>query len=372
MRRLELSRVRWWHGGLVLAVVAAVFAVFLVPADTPMPSVPEPETPPGRGPLTLVSMGDSSLSGEGTGVYTTDTDGSDGNWCHRSPLATVHQTAVPGVERTVNLACSGSPADHVQLGPVKQWGEPSQAEQLRELLRTHRVTAVVVAVGANDDPKFSRLIPECARAWFRGPPCSGAIAPRWRSTVAAMVPKVVRALGDVRTVFREAGYADDEYQLVVQSYASPIGPGIPEELRTLDGCPFQREDLRWFSGDGVRVLSDALRQAAGEVGARFLDLAGAGAGHEACTGGADPRSEWFSRLSVEWNDLGDTQRASHAVQESFHTNIAGHTQFGRCLTGFLAGDARWASCVPQQDGTLLAVPESAPVGAPRIEPAGGF
>lgn len=352
MRRSGITRLSWWHGGLALVLAGVLAAILFFPSDEPV--APTPPGPPGQGPLTLVSMGDSSLSGEGTGLYTPETDGSNGNWCHRSPKSTVHMTAVPGIRRTVNLACSGAPSAHVQLGDVKQWGEPSQAGQLGELTRTHRIAAVVVAVGANDEPKFSQLIPACARAWFRGPPCSRSVAPRWPATVAAMAPKVARALSDIRQVLRSAGYRETDYQLILQSYASPIGPGIPENVRNLNGCPFHPEDLRWFSTEGTGLLSDALRGAADEVGARFLDLSRAGTGHEACSGGADPSSEWFSRLTVRWDDLEDTQRASHATQESFHTNLAGHAQFGKCLTEFLTTDQPSAACLAGEDGNLHA------------------
>ncbi|MGH3451727.1 MAG: GDSL-type esterase/lipase family protein, partial [Haloechinothrix sp.] len=354
MRRYGKPQASRWHGRLVLTLAGVLVAVlFLFPGD-----VPQPERlpgPPGKGPLTLVSIGDSSLSGEGTGIYTPDTDGSGGNWCHRSPKATVHMTSVPGIEETMNFACSGSPANHVQLGDIKQYGEPSQAAQLRELTKDHRIAGVIVAVGANDEPQFSRLLPRCARAWFRGPPCSSSIAPQWQSRVDAMKPKVVRALSDIRKVLADAGYQREDYQLILQSYASPIGPGIPENLRNLDGCPFQREDLRWFATDGVRALSEALRAVADQVDARFLDLSRAGIGHEACSGGNDPGTEWFSRLTVRWNDLGDTRRAPHAVQESFHTNVAGHAQFGGCLTEFLASSAGSGACVIGVNDNLRAV-----------------
>ncbi|MGH3517177.1 MAG: GDSL-type esterase/lipase family protein [Haloechinothrix sp.] len=355
MRGNRKPRARLVHGGLVLVLACTLFGVLFFPGDVPK-QAREPVIED-QGPLTLVSMGDSSLSGEGTEDYTPDTDGTEGNWCHRSPQSTVHKTSVPSIEETINLACSGAPANHVQLGDVKQYGEPSQAEQLRALTKTHRIAGVIVAVGANDDPKFSQLIPACARSWFRGPPCSASVAPRWQSTVDAMVPKVVQALNDIETVLADAGYQRDDYQLILQSYASPIGPGIPENLRSLNGCPFQREDLLWFATEGVRTLSEGLRAAATQVGARFLDLSRAGVGHEACSGGDDPRSEWFSRLTVRWNDLGDTYRAPHAVQESFHTNIAGHVQFGRCLTEFLASTSGSAACVVGSDDTLHAVPD---------------
>ncbi|OZM72941.1 hypothetical protein CFN78_11840 [Amycolatopsis antarctica] len=350
-----MRRYRWWFGGLALAAVTALVAVFAL-SGTESPGPVDRPGPPGDGPLTIVTLGDSTLSGEGAGEYTPDTDGTNGNWCHRSPKATVHVTQVPGITERVNLACSGAPAAQVALGDVEQWTEPSQARQLAELTRTKRVSAVVVAVGANDDPHFSRLISECFQAWFdsKGAPCSERIAQDWQNRVDAMVPKVSDALADVRQVLQNAGYSREDYQLVLQSYAAPIGPGIPEALRSLDGCPFRAEDLQWVATQGMPVLTGGLRKAAGEVDARFLDLSRAGTGHEACSGGEDPADEWFSRLTIRWQDLTDTERAGHAIQESFHPNANGHAQFGRCLTEFLGTADRAAACLAGEDGALRA------------------
>lgn len=301
-------------------------------------------------------MGDSSISGEGTGQYTPGTDGKGGNWCHRSPESTIHATSVPGVGKTVNLACSGAATAHVALTEQTKYTEGSQAARLRKLTKDHRVAAVVVAVGANDDPHFSQRLTECTKAWWGTKPCSDALAPMWRSIVDAMVPKVVRALGDVRSVLDDAGYDRSDYQLVVQSYPSPVSPDIPENLRNLDGCPFRARDLRWIRDVGVVEIADGMRRAADEAGARFLDLSRAGHGHEACTGGDDASSEWFTRLTVQWNDLGDVERASHAAQESFHANVRGHAQFGGCLTEFLASTDRTAICLEGKDGNLHAAP----------------
>ncbi|WP_007025938.1 GDSL-type esterase/lipase family protein [Saccharomonospora iraqiensis] len=352
-----MSRLRWWIGGAALAGVLVLVAVFVlvIPGDEEPAERPGP---PGTGPLTVVSLGDSTLSGEGAGDYTAATDGADGNWCHRSPHAMVHRLDLPGVTESVNLACSGAPSGHVALGDVAQYTEPSQARQLRDLLDTHRVAAVVVALGANDDPQFSRLISECFTSWFldRGAPCSEEIKADWPSRLEAMVPKVESALGDVRTVLSEAGYSDDDYELVLQSYASPIGPDIPESLRNLDGCPFRTKDLTWVSGPGSASLSEALRTAADGADARFLDLSRAGRGHEACSGGGDPSSEWFTRFTVAWDDLDDERRFSHALQESFHPNARGHAQVARCMSEFLATDDRAAACLEGADGNLHAAP----------------
>lgn len=353
MRRLRNSRLRWWHGG-VLAVLAAIGtgAVLFFGGDQPAKE-PRPG-PPGVGPLTLVTLGDSTLSGEGTGVYEPGTNGERGNWCHRSPLSAVHTTSVPGIEETINLACSGAPSAHLQLRGHRQYGEQSQAKRLGELTQNHRIAAVAIAIGANDDPHFSRHVTKCAKAWFGGQPCSAAIAPGWRAAVDNMVPKVVAAIQDVRSVLERRGYKRSDYQLVLLSYAAPIAPGIPENLRSLAGCPFQNADLRWVKDEGIPVLNDGMRRAAGETGVRFLDMSRSGEGHEACTGGDDPSSEWFSRLTVRFDDLEDIQRAGHAATESFHPNIAGHAQVGRCVTEFLRSTRAASSCVVGTDGNLHA------------------
>lgn len=350
-----MRRYRWWIGAGVLLFVAVLVMVFVFTGAPGRPPLKRPG-PPGTGPLTIVSLGDSTLSGEGAGNYTPDTNGANGDWCHRSPQATVFETDVPGIEAKVNFACSGATAEQVGLGNVKQYTEPSQAQQLAELVKTHRVAVVVVAMGANDDPHFSQLVNQCFQAWFISshPPCSTTIQPSWQDRVNAMVPKVVAALRDIKKVLGQAGYQPDDYQLVLQSYAAPIGPDVAAGLQNLNGCPFRTEDLVWVENQGVRVLSAGLAKAATEAGARFLDLSRAGNGHEACSGGADPSKEWFSRLTLQLHDLSDVDRAPHALQESFHPNAKGHAQIGRCLTEFLAMPLPAAACLVGADGSLHA------------------
>ncbi|GAA3569699.1 GDSL-type esterase/lipase family protein [Amycolatopsis ultiminotia] len=320
---------------------------------------PQPrQGPPGRGPLTVVAMGDSTVSGEGAGAYTPDTDGRNGDWCHRSANAFVQKVRVPGVSARVNLACSGAPSGQVALGDGKQWGERSQAAQLADVIKDHRVSAVVIAVGANDDPQFSAQVTACFRAWLDqgAPACNAALRSTWQSKVDAMVPKVVNAVGDVKKVLAQAGYVPADYQLVLQSYATPVGPGIPADLQSLNGCPFRTDDLKWISTTGIATLSAGIRQAAVQSGARFLDLARAGEQHEACSGGADQAAEWFTRLTLHLTDLTQVDRAQHAVQESFHPNAAGHAAIAGCLSEFFATRDGSASCRGGQDGNLHAIP----------------
>jgi hypothetical protein len=152
-----------------------------------------------------------------------------------------------------------------------------------------------------------------------------------------------------------AGYRPTDYSLILQSYAAPVGPNIAPGLQNLSGCPLRSEDLRWVRDTAVPVLTAGLRSAARTTGARFLDLSRAGTNHEACSN-TDPTREWFRRLTVQWSDLHNDDRATHALQESFHPNASGHAQFGHCFGEFLNTPDRAAACLPGSDGNLHSAP----------------
>ncbi|GAB2677619.1 GDSL-type esterase/lipase family protein [Saccharopolyspora gloriosae] len=356
---------------LALLAVCGVLALAILVSDQYLPSLPQQ---PQRLPPAVVTLGDSTLSGEGGGRYEAGTNGENGDWCHRSPAAPVHQLALPPQVTPINLACSGAQAKLVGSDESPEHAEGSQAARLAELTQRFRITDIVVQVGANDDPGFTDLVNRCVEAWATRAPggCAEPMRDEWPQRVAAMRPKVVSALRDVRSVMDEAGYTPGAYSLVVQSYASPVGPDLDPRLNNLSGCPFQPGDLRWIRDTGVPQLSEGLRAAADETGARFLDLSRAGHGHEACTGAPTdgtpagqvpvPRNdaEWFTRLTVDWESLQDDYRAPHAMQESFHANPAGHAALAGCLGDFLAGDDQRAACVADERGELKPVPEQAP------------
>ncbi|HEX3779176.1 MAG TPA: GDSL-type esterase/lipase family protein [Pseudonocardiaceae bacterium] len=348
-------RLKWTV--LVAVLLLAAFALVTdVPTIAPAPV--KHIGPPANAPLTLVTMGDSTISGEGAGDYTATTNGANGDWCHRSTHAEVDQTSVPGVTRTINLACSGADSPAIGLGRTTHYTEPSQAAQLAPIAAHDRIVAIVLAGGANDDPHFSQLVDTCIQAYFTRNVlgCSGGFTPQWQQRVNAMIPKVEHVLSDIRTVMTHAGYAPGSYQLVLQSYAAPIGPDISQGLQSLAGCPFETVDLKWVRNTGIHVLDNGLATAARTVGVRFLDLSGAGIGHEACSGGPKATNEWFTRLTVAWQDLDNSQRAGHALQSSFHPNAAGYAAFGSCLSAFLATTDPSAACLPGPNGTLHPAP----------------
>ena len=335
----------------MLAIVLVLGLVVL--AGDAVVGPPRPHTgPPSNVPLAVVSLGDSTISGEGAGDYQTGTDGQNGDWCHRSTKAEVNNVRLPGVTKQINLACSGADTVDVQLGNATHDTETSQAAKLGTLARHYRVTAVFIAIGANDNPEFSDLINQCVNAWADSGSCTDGFTPTWQKRVNAMVPKVVKTLRDIRLAMAGAGYQTSDYELVLQSYAAPIGPDVASSLRSLAGCPFRPNDLTWVRQTGVTVLDAGLRRAAEQAGTRFLDLARAGIGHEACSGGSNTASEWFTRLDVVWPDLQSDTRASHALQQSFHPNATGYAKFGGCLAAFLATTDQAAACLPGPDGSL--------------------
>lgn len=340
-----------------LLLLPLIALLVLADAQTPPPSTPLPLAQPDLRPAAVVSLGDSTLAGEGAGDYLPGTRGENGNFCHRSANAMVQRIVLPWITQRINLACSGAGSANIGFDAPRDAAETSQATRLGELARRYRVSAVVMAVGANDGPSFADVVLRCAQAWVKkgALPCSVGLAAQWQQRVEAMVPSVATAVADVRTAMRGAGYPDNGYDLVLQSYPAPLTERLAPELQDLSGCPFRTEDLRWLRTVAVPQVSAALHDVAERAGVRFIDLTHAAEGHEACTSSADPGKEWITRLSLDFARLREDDTGLRAVQESFHANAAGHDHIAGCLSEFLRTPVRAASCREGTDGRLHAV-----------------
>lgn len=315
-------------------------------------SAPKAPGPAGGKRTAIVALGDSTASGEGAGDYDAGTQGEKGDWCHRSSHAYVRHTGLAST--AFNLACSGATSANVGFGTAVHDTEGSQAKRLAQLAKNFRVTTIVTQFGANDDPSFSSVMVRCVAVYLNPklPGCASTMGSQWQSKLTAMKPKVQHALADVRDAMRQAGYRDQDYTLVVASYASPVTETMVSTHGFI-GCPFRADDARWGRTTAVPQLSVALRSVADQVGARFLDLSRATEGHEACT---SKGVEWQRRLSVDPKVFanGGISAASHLAQESFHPNAIAHAQLASCLTSFVRGSAKHGMCLPGKDGKLLA------------------
>lgn len=359
---LGMTGIRRCSVGLLLLVLTALLVLADAPAAPPSRVAPSQAGQLDLRPLAVVSLGDSTLAGEGAGDYLPGTRGENGNFCHRSIHAEVQRITLPGVTRRVNLACSGAGSANIGFNTPQNSAETSQAARLGELARQYRIGVVVIAVGANDGPSFADVVMRCAQAWVKrwAPPCSADLATQWPRRVAAMVPDVTAAVADVRTAMRGAGYRDRDYDLVLQSYPAPLTERLAPELQDLSGCPFRTPDLVWLRTSAAPQLSAALRGVAARAGARFLDLTRAAEGHEACTSPGDPGNEWITRLSLDFARLRNDDTGLQAVQESFHPNARGHERIAECLSQFLRTAERESSCRPNPSGRLQTVRLSAP------------
>jgi lysophospholipase L1-like esterase len=306
--------------------------------------------PPDPRPTAVVALGDSAASGEGAGGYEEGTRGEGGNWCHRSPAAYAHRSAL--AEVAVNLACSGAGAEHVAFGAAVHHTEASQAQRLVEIARRHRVRAVTLQVGANDEPDLSGVAVACIRAFLdlREPGCRTTVGPGWGDRLAAVAPRIEAAAQDVRGAMAQAGYRPADYAFVLLSYAAPGSEAMPV-WHGVQGCPYSRPDAGWTRTVAFPQLAAMIGAVAERVGARFLDLTRLAEGREACAGPL--RDEWQRRLTVDPRTLvqGALDTAGlHLFQESFHPTAAAHTAIAGCLREFVGGTAARAACVPGRDG----------------------
>ncbi|MBM7775291.1 lysophospholipase L1-like esterase [Actinokineospora baliensis] len=309
-------------------------------------------------PTAVVSLGDSAISGEGAGDYEPGTRGENGNWCHRSANALIHKTQL--AQRTVNLACSGADAANVSLADTTHYTEGSQARRLIDVAKANRVVAVVLQVGANDDPAFADTLVGCIKKWFNpfGSGCAKDLRTQWPARLTAMAPKVERAVADVKSAMRQAGYADGSYRFVITSYASPVTEKMDAINHGPQGCPLRLADAGYGRTEAVPQFAEAYRGIAARNGLSYLDLSRATEGREACSGGDNSATEWQNRVLVDpyaWVFGGLDSVGIHMAQQSFHPNARGHAQLGRCVTEFVNAGTPTARCLIGSDGNLHAV-----------------
>ncbi|MFF8842725.1 ricin-type beta-trefoil lectin domain protein [Streptomyces sp. NPDC015127] len=299
------------------------------------------ERPPAQRRTGLISLGDSEISGEGVGTYEPGTNGPD-NWCHRSPDAAIHRTGI-AADVTYNVSCSGASTVNIRIGGQKQYAdELVQSDNLAVKARNTRIKMVLLVAGANDDLQFGPVMTDCVTRYllFQGP-CEPKYAPGWQARVDGLVPKVEQTVRDLRTVMRDAGYADGDYKLVVMGYPSPIGPDFRDNPhfpgKLACGGMGYDSDTVWGRNAAVPALQRGMRAAARSTGAVYLDNSRLFHGHEVCY-----EDTWARGLYVDVSNPFPPD--ANSVRQSFHPNIRGHAAFASCLTQLYASNAREASC----------------------------
>lgn len=275
-----------------------------------------------------------------TRVYETGTE--DGG-CHRSDVAEIKSARLPVAER-IDLSCSGGQTRNIfraSQGGVGQNGEAPQADRLVSVARAKNVKLIMLSVGGND-LGFAGIIQACFTAYeAKTGPCQPSQQRRLDSLRDKVVADVGRAIDEIRAVMAEAGYAREDYRLIVQTYPS-VAPRARENRyseispeRTVNGCPFYDSDLDWARDSAAAQIGAVSKAAADARGVETLDLIDAFQGHEFCARTA-AQSTPFSRPSprdAEWGRaLSASAIAQGELQEVFHPNAYGQRALGTCVT----------------------------------------
>ncbi|MGW2373087.1 MULTISPECIES: GDSL-type esterase/lipase family protein [Kitasatospora] len=321
------------------------------------------------GPTASVTLGDSYISGEAgrwkgnsadSGGSRTGTDrawtGSSydpgliygataANGCDRSDVAEVLGASTVA-QKQINLACSGAVTTNIfraSNGGQAYKGEAPQADQLATVAAQNNIKLITLSIGGND-LGFASVISNCVQdylIWYSY--CHDSQQSAIDSKMPTAMAGVGKAIDEIRAVMSDAGYAQSDYRLVLQSYPSPIPRSAemryPESgwsRSNTGGCPFWDADADWARDSMVPQISTALAGVAASKGVQFLDLSNMLQGREVCstatqqptasTGPSATTSEWARFLDGGFNTT------QGVLQESMHPDYYGQLALGRCLT----------------------------------------
>ncbi len=358
---------------------------------------------PGVGVPTVVSVGDSYISGEAgrwagntnTGESYIDAGGANTYWdnagrtaeainrCHRSESAEIFI----GVA-AANLACSGAQTSTFTDGngyfkPGLDFyngaGGQGQALALQTYATTHNVKAVTVSIGGNNFG-FAGIIQQCVSDFLSSPTwlkdyCSddSSVTANFTSAnITAQTTNIKNGLLNLRTAMRNAGYADGAWSLVVQTYESPLPNGTAIRYsesgftrQDTGGCGFWNSDANWANATALPTINNAVKNAATAAGiasTKVLDLSSAFNGRRLCENtvglleekgltnwtqaGASDVTEWVNQIRTVSTCCGN-----YYIQESFHPNYWGQLALRNCLRkAWNAGAVKGGVCTRGANG----------------------
>jgi hypothetical protein len=359
-----------------MLVMAAVSAVLAAPAMADGPGVGTP---------TVVTLGDSAISGE-AGRWAGNTNDSSSKvdalgptayWdtpsgeaiagCHRSKAAQAH---IGGGVNSANLACSGAKTTTGGTGSGQDFkpgidfysdaqGRQGQALALQGYAATHNVKAVVVMIGANNYG-FADIVTRCVTNWLTSPSwwknyCSDDSDMTSRFTAARQATEttnVKNALLRVAQAMTNAGYSSSQYTIIGQTYWSPIPRGSGFRYsesgwtrQSIGGCGVWNRDADWANDVVVPALANTMLNAVAQSGlpnTRTLDLRASLNGRRLCentvglleekgvaswtTPGAVDKTEWVAQVRTVTAIFPPYQ-----IQEASHASYWGQKAMRNCL-----------------------------------------
>ncbi|GAA4808992.1 hypothetical protein ACFQ0K_03275 [Nocardioides caeni] len=390
----------------MIRTLAAGLAVLGATLVAPLTSSPAHADGPGSGTPWVVSVGDSYISGEagrwagssnsssaradalGSTAYFDNASGTGEaiNRCHRSKSAEIH---IGSGVRSLNLACSGAKAATATGSDFKPGLDfhsgsqgVGQARALQTFATTNNVRMVVVSIGGNDF-NFAGIVQQCVQDFLLSPSwwkdyCyddSSVTSNFTSSNVSAVRSRVATALTNVRTAMRNAGYADSQWTMLVQTYPSPVPGGAGFRYsqsgytrQSTGGCGFWNADADWANNTALPTINNTVTGAIGQAGitnAKVLNLASTFNGRRLCesgvglyeevgvanwtSAGAVDRTEWVNQIRTV-TTAGDSP---YYIQESLHPNYWGQLAVRNCVRqAWNGGTPRGGACVRTGTGLV--------------------
>ncbi len=394
----------------MIRALAATLAAVGATLVAPLTASPAHADGPGVGTPWVVSVGDSYISGEagrwagssnsssaradalGSTAYHDNASGTGEaiNRCHRSKSAEIH---IGGGIGSLNLACSGArtaTATGEEFKPGLDFYSGSegvgQARALQTFAGTHNVRMVVVSIGGNDF-NFAGIVQQCVQDFLLSPSwwkdyCydDSSVTSNFTTTnVANVKTRIAGALTNIRTAMRNAGYADTQWTMLVQTYPSPLPGGAGFRYsqsgytrQNTGGCGFWNADADWANNTALPKINSTVTGAitqAGITNSKVLNLASTFNGRRLCetgvglyeevgianwtSAGAVDRTEWVNQIRTV-TTAGDSP---YYIQESLHPNYWGQLAVRNCVRqAYNAGTPRGGACVRTSTGLLNGEP----------------
>ncbi|HSZ05654.1 MAG TPA: hypothetical protein VK778_10720 [Solirubrobacteraceae bacterium] len=359
---------------------------------------------PGSGTPTVVSLGDSFISGEAgrwagntdesssktdalgsTAYYDNSTDTAELiKGCHRSKSAEVY---IGGGVNGENLACSGAKTTSFTTEGLfkpgidfySSGGNEGQALMLQHFAASHNVKLVALSIGGNNF-NFASIVTTCVEDFLESTIfddfyCSkeSSVTNNFTSSnVSKVKGEIETAIKNVATAMTNAGYTSSQYTILVQNYPSPIPNG--SEFRYTQsgysrqftgGCGFWNTDANYANATMLPTIDNTVLGAAAGVGlsnVKTMELSSAFNSHRLCDKGvgmleeeglanwkaaeAVNKSEWFNQIRTI-----ETLTGPYELQEDIHPNYWAQLGLRNCLTqAYNAGTPKGGTCTISATG----------------------
>jgi hypothetical protein len=362
---------------------------------------------PGSGTPTVVSVGDSYISGEAgrwagnassesyvdalgsTAYYDNSTNtGETIPGCHRSKS---NETVIAVGTAGKDLACSGATTATQPYSSGNDFkpgldfyddgaGHQGQAKMLQAYATTHNVKLVAISIGGNDY-NFSGMVTDCVEDFLYSPSwypdyCyddSVVTSEMTSSNVTAKTAAIKQAILNVNTAMRNAGYSSSMFTLLVQDYPSPIpnASGFRYSQsgytrQSTGGCGFWNADANYANATILPTIDNSVMNAAAQTGltnVKTMELRAAFNGRRLCENtvsrvddtsysswsapGALDHIEWFQGIRTV-----TTSYTDYYVQESLHPDYLAQLALRSCVRqAYNGGTPRGGTCALSGTGT---------------------